>query len=57
MPDIAAGALIENELRVTSDELRERLTSLSVSSLSSAHLSLYETFNKDGLKRELYGSD
>ena len=50
MPDIAAGALTEDKLRVTSDELRERLTSLSVSSLLSAYFSLYETFNEGGLK-------
>ena len=57
MSDVAAGALTEDELRVTSNELRERLTSLSVFSLSSAHFSLYETLDKDDLKRELYDSD
>ena len=57
MSGVAAGALTENELRVTSDELRERLTSPSVFSLLSAYLSLYETFNKGGLERELYDSD
>ena len=55
MPDVAAGVPTENELRVTSDELRERLASPSV--FLSAHSSLYETFNEGGLKRELYGSD
>ena len=57
MPGVAAGVLIEDELRVTSDELRERLASLSVFFLLSVYLSLYETFNEDGLERELYDSD
>ena len=57
MSGVATDALTENELRVTFDELRERLTSLSVFFLLSAYSSLYETFNEGGLERELYDSD